>query len=83
MLPAGDAPLLAGGAALLDGAVLAGVGPVAPQNQPVFLVRIVVGEPFTGRTNVNVNVVQKSPSPSCGMEHQLGNPLDSAKRKML
>ena len=38
MLPARDPALLAGGAAVLDGAALAGVGPVAAQDQPVFLV---------------------------------------------
>ena len=35
-------------------AALAGVGPVAVQDQSIFLVRVVVGEPFSGRTNVNV-----------------------------
>src|ERR1700747_2687109 len=49
MLPAGDPSLLAGGTAVPDGAVLAGVGQVAAQDQPVFLVRVVVGEPFTTR----------------------------------
>jgi hypothetical protein len=32
MLPSGDSPLLGGGAALLDGAALAGVGRVAAQD---------------------------------------------------
>ena len=54
VLPSGDPALLAGGAAVLDGAVLAGVGPVAAQDQSVFLGRVVVGEPFAGRTDVNV-----------------------------
>src|SRR5204863_5651907 len=54
MLPSGDASLLAGGAVMLDGAILAGIGPVAAQDQSIFLVRVVVGEPFTGGTNVNV-----------------------------
>ena len=54
VLPSGDPSLLAGGAAVLDGAVLAGVGPVAAQDQSVFLGRVVVGEPFAGRTDVNV-----------------------------
>ena len=54
MLPSGDPSLLAGGAAMLDGAALAGVGPVAAQDQSIFLGGVVVGEPFTGRTNVNV-----------------------------
>ena len=38
---------------MLDDAALAGVGPVAVQDQPIFLVRIVVGESFTGRTDVD------------------------------
>src|SRR6201982_2539578 len=42
MLPARDPSLLAGGASVLDGAALAGVGPVAAQDQPVFLVRVVI-----------------------------------------
>src|SRR5664280_3151778 len=54
MFPSGDPSLLAGGATVLDGAALAGVGPVAAQDQSVFLGRVVVGEPFAGRTNVNV-----------------------------
>ena len=37
MLPSGDPPLLAGGAVMLDGAALAGVGPVAAQDQSIFL----------------------------------------------
>jgi transposase len=40
-----DPSLLAGGAAVLDGAALAGVGPVATQDQSVFLGRERVGEP--------------------------------------
>jgi hypothetical protein len=54
MLPTRDPSLLAGGAAVFDEAALAGVGPVAMQDQPVFLVREAVGEPFTGRTDVDV-----------------------------
>ena len=56
MLPPGDPSLLAGGAAVLDGAALAGVGPVAAQDQSIFLVRVVLGEPFSGRTDVNVRL---------------------------
>jgi hypothetical protein len=52
MLPSGDPSLLAGGAAVLDGAALAGVGPVAAQDQSIFFVRVVVGEPFSGRTEI-------------------------------
>src|SRR5262249_6347879 len=55
MLPARDPSLLAGGAAVLDGAALAGVGPVA-QDQPIFLVRVAVGESFTSRADVDVLV---------------------------
>ena len=54
MLPSGDPSLLAGGAAVFDGTALADVGPVAAQDQSIFLVRVAVGEPFTGRANVNV-----------------------------
>src|SRR4029077_5773476 len=53
LLPSGDPSFLAGGAAVLDGAALAGVGPIAAQDQSIFLVRVVVGEPFTGRNNLN------------------------------
>jgi hypothetical protein len=42
------------GAAVLDSAALAGVGPVPPQGHSIFLVRIVVDQPFTGWTDVNV-----------------------------
>ncbi len=54
MLPSGDSPLLAGGAALLDGAALAGVGRVAAQDLFVFFGREGVGEPLSRRTNVNI-----------------------------
>src|SRR5262249_57150822 len=54
MLPSRDPSLVAGGAALLDGAALTGVGPVAAQDHSIFLVRVAIGEPFTGRTDVNV-----------------------------
>src|SRR5262245_9176671 len=54
MLPSGDSSLLAGGAAVLDRAALAGAGPVAVQDQSMFLIRVVVGEPFSGRTDIDV-----------------------------
>ena len=54
MLPSGDASLLCGGAGILDGATLADIGPVAAQDQSVFLGCGMVAEPFTGGTNVNV-----------------------------
>src|SRR5262245_17264242 len=56
VLPAGDASLLAAGAVFLDRAALAGVGPVAAQDQPIFLVRISVRQRFAGRTEVDVLV---------------------------
>src|ERR1700740_2609108 len=56
MLPAGDPSLLAGGTAVLDGAVLAGVGPVAAQDQPVFLVRVAVGGAFISRADIDILV---------------------------
>ena len=36
------------------GAALAGVGPVAAQEQAVFLGRVAIGEPFTDETNIDV-----------------------------
>src|SRR6266550_1180798 len=54
MLPSGDPPLLACGAALLDGAAPAGVGRVAAQDQSVFFGREGVGEPLSRRTTVNI-----------------------------
>ncbi len=56
MLPTRNPPLLAGGAAALEGAALAGIGPVAAQEQPVFLAREAVGETFTGRTDIEIPV---------------------------
>lgn len=54
MFPSGDPSLLAAGASLLDGAALAGIGPVAAQEHSMFFVGVVVGEPFAGRTDVDV-----------------------------
>ncbi len=42
MLPSGDPPLFAGGAVVLNGAALAGIGPIAAQDQRVFLGRVMV-----------------------------------------
>ena len=39
---------------MLDGAARAGIGPVAAQDQPVFFVRVAVGETFTCRTDVEI-----------------------------
>jgi hypothetical protein len=52
MLPPGDPSFLAGGAAMLDGTVLAEGGRVATQNQAFVFGREGVREPFTGRTDV-------------------------------
>jgi hypothetical protein len=52
MCPSGDPSLLGGSAAVIDGVALAGVGPVEVQDHPIFLLGIVVGEPFSGWTNV-------------------------------
>src|SRR4029078_9035238 len=54
VLPSGDPSFLAGGAVAFYGAVLTGIGPVAAQDQSIFLVRVTVGELLTGRTDVNV-----------------------------
>jgi hypothetical protein len=47
-------PLLTGGAVVLDEAALASVGPVAVQDQPIFLVRKALGESFAGRIDVDI-----------------------------
>src|SRR5262249_57013307 len=54
VLPWGDPPLLGGGAAVPDGTTPARVGPVAAQDQPIFFIRVMVCEPFTGGTDVNI-----------------------------
>src|SRR5258706_1770547 len=54
VLPPPDAALRSLRALSLQRAGAARVGPVAVQDQSVFLVREVVGELLTGRTNVNV-----------------------------
>ncbi len=52
VLPAGNPALLARGAVHLDGAVLAGSGPVAAQGQPVLLVREALDQALTGREKI-------------------------------
>ena len=47
-VPRGAGRSLAGGANGLDGAALAGIGPVAVQDQAIFLVGVTVGELLTG-----------------------------------
>ena len=54
VFPSRDAALFPGGALMFDGAVRASVGPVAAQHQPVFFVSIAGGEPFSGRTDLDV-----------------------------
>src|SRR6476660_1722696 len=54
VLPPPDAALRSLRALSLQRAGAAGVGPVAVQDQSIFLVREAVGELLTGRTNVNV-----------------------------
>ena len=54
VLPTRDPSLLARSAVVFDRAVLTGIGPVAAQDQPIFLVRVVVGEPFTGGADIDI-----------------------------
>ena len=54
VLPACDAPLRAGRAAMLDRAVTARIRPVAPQLLPFLLVRVVVLELLAGRTAIDI-----------------------------
>jgi hypothetical protein len=52
MLPALDAPLSAGRAAMLDRAVATRIRPIAKQLLPVLLVRVVVFQLLAGRTAI-------------------------------
>src|SRR6516162_7789185 len=70
MLPARDASFLAGSAAVFDGAVWAGIGPIAAQDQPVFFVRVAVGQTFTCRTDVEIITGHSSGSPACRSAHR-------------
>jgi hypothetical protein len=54
MLPTGDPPLFARGAFTFYRAALTDVGPVAAQDQSIFLGRVAVGELLTGRTEISV-----------------------------
>src|SRR5262249_37008336 len=56
MLPARDAPLHAGGAALLARTVPTRICPIASQLLPVLLVRLVVLQLFASRTATSVPV---------------------------
>ncbi len=58
VFPAGDPALLARGAAILDRAGLAGIGPGAAQGQPLFLVCEVVDQALTGRAPIDILIGQ-------------------------
>src|SRR5258708_7059173 len=58
MLPARDAPLHAGGAALLERTVATRICPIASQLLPVLLVRIVVLQRFASRTAIRILVAK-------------------------
>ena len=58
VLPPSDAAFLARWATLLDGAMLAGVGPGAAQCSARLFIRIVVGETLSGWTEVNILIRQ-------------------------
>src|SRR5215472_13631315 len=58
MLPARDAPLHAGGAALLERTVATRICPIATQLLPVLLVRIVVLQLFASRTAIRILVAK-------------------------
>jgi hypothetical protein len=51
MPPSRDRSFLAGSAAVLDSAVLAGVGPAATQDEASVVGREAVGEAFAGKTS--------------------------------
>ena len=54
VLPAAEAPLVAGRAQLLDRTARADVGPVVMPGEPVLLVGVAIGEMLVGRTDVGV-----------------------------
>jgi hypothetical protein len=58
MLPARDAPLHAGGAALLERTVATRICPIASQLLPGLLVRVVVGQLFASRTAIRILVAE-------------------------
>src|SRR5262245_9334905 len=79
MLPSGDASLFGGGAAMLDRAALAGIGPVAAQDQSVLRICVAVRQPFPSRTDVDVFsgqiaevLLAKAPLRLCVRGHRLG-----------
>src|ERR1700675_565388 len=58
LLPARDAPLRAGRAALLERTVAARIRPIAPQPLPVLLVGVVVLQLLAGRTAIDIFVAE-------------------------
>ena len=54
VLPSRDQSLLGSGTAMLDGATLTSVSPVATQNQTFIFGREGIGESFASRTDVNI-----------------------------
>ena len=54
VFPSRDPALGARGTAVLDGAVPAGAGPVAPQGQPLPHSGVVIDHAFSGRTDVDI-----------------------------
>jgi hypothetical protein len=63
---------------MFDGATRAGVGPVAAQHQPIFLIGVVVGEPFSsGATRAGVGPVAAQHQPIFLIGVVVGEPFSS------
>src|SRR6202158_6463170 len=58
MLPPGNAPLRAGGAAFLERTVATRIRPIASQLLPVLFVRVIVLQLFAGRTAIHILVAE-------------------------
>jgi len=58
VLPAGNPAFLARGTLILDDAALTDIGPVAAQDQSVFLVCEMVDQALTGRANIDILISQ-------------------------
>src|SRR5215475_5413615 len=54
VLPSRDQSFLGGSTIMLDGTTLTSMRPVATQNRTSIFRREGIGEPFTGRTNVDI-----------------------------
>ena len=54
MFPSLDPSFVSLSATVLDGTVPAGLGRVAVHDEALFLAGVEVGEPFAGRTNINI-----------------------------